>query len=149
MGLVNKVVPDDQLDAEVETWCREIMDRSPTAMAIAKRSFNADSDSIAGIGALGMQALRLYYETEEIEGRRACFQREAKTGIPQIREVNESSAGFRAGRDVNRSFDTHFVPADFTPVAVIGHNPSRQQARPNASFLSRIRLPSLPPDTPF
>jgi 2-ketocyclohexanecarboxyl-CoA hydrolase len=72
MGLVNKVVPDDQLDAEVETWCREIMDRSPTAMAIAKRSFNADSDSIAGIGALGMQALRLYYETEESkEGVRA------------------------------------------------------------------------------
>ena len=72
MGLVNKVVPDDQLDAEVETWCREIMERSPTAMAIAKRSFNADSDSIAGIGALGMQALRLYYETEESkEGVRA------------------------------------------------------------------------------
>jgi 2-ketocyclohexanecarboxyl-CoA hydrolase len=72
MGLVNKVVPDDQLDAEVETWCREIMDRSPTAIAIAKRSFNADSDSIAGIGALGMQALKLYYETEESkEGVRA------------------------------------------------------------------------------
>jgi 2-ketocyclohexanecarboxyl-CoA hydrolase len=72
MGLVNKVVPDDQLDAEVETWCREIMDRSPTAIAIAKRSFNADSDSIAGIGALGMQALKLYYDTEESkEGVRA------------------------------------------------------------------------------
>lgn len=72
MGLVNKVVPDDQLDAEVETWCREIMDRSPTAIAIAKRSFNADSDSIAGIGALGMQSLKLYYETEESkEGVRA------------------------------------------------------------------------------
>ena len=72
MGLVNKVVPDDQLDAEVAAWCREIMERSPTAIAIAKRSFNADSDSIAGIGALGMQALKLYYETEESkEGVRA------------------------------------------------------------------------------
>jgi len=72
MGLVNKVVPDDQLDTEVETWCREIMERSPTAIAIAKRSFNADSDSIAGIGALGMQALKLYYETDESkEGVRA------------------------------------------------------------------------------
>ena len=72
MGLVNKVVPDDQLDAEVESWCREIMDRSPTAIAIAKRSFNADSDSIAGIGALGMQALKIYYDTEESkEGVRA------------------------------------------------------------------------------
>jgi 2-ketocyclohexanecarboxyl-CoA hydrolase len=76
MGLVNKVVPDDQLDFEVEAWCREIMDRSPTAIAIAKRSFNADSDSIAGIGALGMQALKLYYETEESkEGVRAFNER--------------------------------------------------------------------------
>jgi len=72
MGLINKVVPDDQLDAEVDAWCREIMERSPTAIAIAKRSFNADTDSIAGIGALGMQALKLYYESEESkEGVRA------------------------------------------------------------------------------
>jgi 2-ketocyclohexanecarboxyl-CoA hydrolase len=72
MGLVNKVVPDDQLDTEVDAWCHEIMERSPTAIAIAKRSFNADSDSIAGIGALGMQALKLYYETDESkEGVRA------------------------------------------------------------------------------
>ena len=72
MGLVNKVVPDDQLDAEVEAWCREILERSPTAIAIAKRSLNADTDSIAGIGALGMQALKLYYESEELkEGVRA------------------------------------------------------------------------------
>ena len=72
MGLVNKVVPDNELDAEVEAWCREILERSPTAIAIAKRSFNADTDSIAGIGALGMQALKLYYESEESkEGVRA------------------------------------------------------------------------------
>ena len=72
MGLVNKVVPDDQLDAEVDAWCREIMERSPTAIAIAKRSFNADTDSIVGIGGLGLQALKLYYDTEESkEGVRA------------------------------------------------------------------------------
>jgi len=72
MGLVNKVVPDDQLDAEVEAWCSEIMERSPTAIAIAKRSFNGDTDSIAGIGALGMQALKLFYESDESkEGVRA------------------------------------------------------------------------------
>jgi len=72
MGLVNKVVPDADLDAEVDAWCQEIMEKSPTAIAIAKRSFNADTDSIAGIGALGMQALKLFYETEESrEGVRA------------------------------------------------------------------------------
>ena len=65
MGLVNKVVADDELDAEVDSWCAELVQRSPTAIAIAKRSFNADSDNIKGIGGLGMHALKLYYETDE------------------------------------------------------------------------------------
>jgi 2-ketocyclohexanecarboxyl-CoA hydrolase len=72
MGLVNTVVPHDQLDAEVARWCGEIMERSPTAIAIAKRSFNADTESIRGIGGMGMQSLRMYYQTEESkEGVRA------------------------------------------------------------------------------
>jgi 2-ketocyclohexanecarboxyl-CoA hydrolase len=72
MGLVNAVVPHDELDAEVARWCAEIMARSPTAIAIAKRSFNADSDNIRGIGGMGMQALSMYYATEESqEGVRA------------------------------------------------------------------------------
>ena len=65
MGLVNAVVPHDQLDAEVTKWCAEIMEMSPTALAIAKRSFNADSENIRGIGAMGMQTLKLYYESDE------------------------------------------------------------------------------------
>ena len=72
MGLVNTVVPDEQLDSEVDSWTADIVERSPTALAIAKRSFNADSENIRGIGALGMQALALYYGTEESkEGGRA------------------------------------------------------------------------------
>jgi 2-ketocyclohexanecarboxyl-CoA hydrolase len=72
MGLVNVVVPHEELDAEVARWCAEIMERSPTAIAIAKRSFNADTDSIRGIGGMGMQALKMYYESEESkEGVRA------------------------------------------------------------------------------
>jgi 2-ketocyclohexanecarboxyl-CoA hydrolase len=76
MGLVNKVVPAEQLDAEVESWCREILALSPTAIAIAKRSFNADSDNIRGIGALGLESLALYYNTEEAkEGTRAFLEK--------------------------------------------------------------------------
>lgn len=72
MGLVNAVVPHDRLDEEVALWCAEIMAKSPTALAIAKRSFNLDSENIRGIGALGFEALRLYYDTEEArEGVRA------------------------------------------------------------------------------
>jgi len=76
MGLVNSVVPHDQLDAEVNLWCAELLERSPTAIAIAKRSFNADTDSIRGISGMGMQALKMYYATEESkEGVRAFLEK--------------------------------------------------------------------------
>ncbi|WP_169566019.1 2-ketocyclohexanecarboxyl-CoA hydrolase [Sneathiella limimaris] len=65
MGLVNTVVPHEELDAEVERWCAEIMDKSPTAISIAKKSFNLDSENIRAISAMGMQALSLYYDTDE------------------------------------------------------------------------------------
>ena len=72
MGLVNAVVPNEELDAEVDKWCTEIMEKSPTAIAIAKRSFNMDSENIRGIAGMGMYALSLYYDTEESkEGGRA------------------------------------------------------------------------------
>ena len=72
MGLVNAVVPAADLDAEVRRWCDEILALSPTAIAIAKRSFNADSEHIRGIAGLGLQAVRLFYETDEArEGVRA------------------------------------------------------------------------------
>lgn len=65
MGLVNTVVPHDQLHAEVDKWCAEILEKSPTAISIAKKSFNLDSENIRAISGMGMQALKLYYETEE------------------------------------------------------------------------------------
>jgi len=65
MGMVNAVVPDGELDAEVARWCAEIVEKSPTAIAIAKRSFNADTAGIIGIAGMGMQALSMYYQTDE------------------------------------------------------------------------------------
>ena len=65
MGLVNCVVSHDKLDAEVEKWCSEVEALSPTAISIAKKSFNMDSESIRGISGLGMQALSLFYDTDE------------------------------------------------------------------------------------
>jgi 2-ketocyclohexanecarboxyl-CoA hydrolase len=73
MGLCNAVVPHDQLDAEVERWCQEILSKSPTAIAIAKRSFNADTEHIRGISSMGMQALALFYGTEESKEGVAAF----------------------------------------------------------------------------
>ncbi|MGR8919498.1 MAG: enoyl-CoA hydratase-related protein, partial [Gammaproteobacteria bacterium] len=65
MGLVNAVYPDDELDAEVANWCAQLNERSPTAIALAKKSFNADTESIRGLGQFAMQAVKLYYWTEE------------------------------------------------------------------------------------
>ena len=74
MGLVSGVVPHEELDTEISRWCTEIMERSPTAIAIAKRSFNADTENIRGISAMGLQALNLYYQSEESkEGVRAHY----------------------------------------------------------------------------
>jgi 2-ketocyclohexanecarboxyl-CoA hydrolase len=83
MGLVNKVVPDEELDAEVERWCVEIVEKSPTAIAIAKRSFNADTENIRGIASLGMQALALYYGTAESKEGGDAFREKRK---PQFRK---------------------------------------------------------------
>ena len=78
IGLVNAVVPHDELDAEVQRWCDEIMEKSPTALAIAKRSFNMDTAHQSGIAGMGMYALKLYYDTDESrEGVRA-FQEKRK-----------------------------------------------------------------------
>jgi 2-ketocyclohexanecarboxyl-CoA hydrolase len=72
MGLANVCVPHETLDAEVQKWGEELCERSPTALAIAKKSFNMDTAHQAGIAGMGMYALKLYYETDESkEGMRA------------------------------------------------------------------------------
>lgn len=83
MGLVNTVVPADDLDAEVDKWCAEIMEKSPTAIAIAKRSFNMDTEHQRGIAGMGMYALKLYYETEESKEGVRAFQEKRK---PEFRK---------------------------------------------------------------
>ncbi|MBM94492.1 MAG: 1,4-dihydroxy-2-naphthoyl-CoA synthase [Oceanospirillaceae bacterium] len=89
MGLVNAVVPHDELDAEVDRWCNDILQMSPTALSIAKRSFNADSDSIRGIGGLGMQALSLYYGTPESHEGVAAFMEKRK---PRFRDLDNQNS---------------------------------------------------------
>lgn len=76
MGLCNVVVPHDQLDAEVDKWCAEINEMSPTALTIVKRSFAADTEHIRGISFQGIQTVKHYYQTEESkEGVRAFNER--------------------------------------------------------------------------
>lgn len=72
MGMVNTVVPFDDLEAETVSWCREILKHSATALRFMKASFNAATDGLAGLQQFGGDATLLYYTTEEaMEGRDA------------------------------------------------------------------------------
>ena len=76
MGLVNKVVPLDQLEATTVEWCRKIMEKSPLAIRMLKASFNAELDGQAGIQELAGNATLLYYLSEEAqEGKRAFLEK--------------------------------------------------------------------------
>ena len=76
MGLVNKVVPHEQLEAETRIWCDKILGKSPTALRFMKASFNADTDHVYGIQAIAHGATHLFYGTEEgREGREAWKER--------------------------------------------------------------------------
>lgn len=73
MGLVNKIVPLAELEAETEQWARELVAKSPTALRLMKASFNADTDGLAGLQQLGGDSTLLYYRTEESKEGRDAF----------------------------------------------------------------------------
>src|SRR5918996_98626 len=76
MGLVNAVVPPDQLMETAMAWARELLDKSPTALKLAKYSFNADTAQIGGLGRMAFAAVDLYYQTPEaLEGRNAFVEK--------------------------------------------------------------------------
>ena len=76
MGLVNEVVPLEQLEAEGVRWAREVLQHSPTAIRCLKAAFNAETDGMAGLQELAGQATHLFYRTEEgQEGRNAFLEK--------------------------------------------------------------------------
>ena len=76
MGLVNKVVPVEELEAEGIKWAREILAKSPLAIRCLKAAFNADCDGMAGIQELAGNATLLYYLSEEgSEGHKAFLEK--------------------------------------------------------------------------
>ena len=76
MGLVNKVVPFDQLEDECVAWAETMMERSPLALRMMKAGFNAELDGQAGIQELAGDATMLYYTLDEAqEGGRAFLEK--------------------------------------------------------------------------
>jgi naphthoate synthase len=76
MGLVNRVVPYEQLEAETVQWCREMLANSPIALRCLKAALNADCDGQAGLQELAGNATLLYYlSAEGQEGRNAFLEK--------------------------------------------------------------------------
>jgi naphthoate synthase len=72
MGLVNTVVPLEQLEEETVKWCREMLALSPFALRLLKASFNAAEDGLAGLQQLAHDTNLLFYGSDEArEGRTA------------------------------------------------------------------------------
>ncbi|HVL90084.1 MAG TPA: 1,4-dihydroxy-2-naphthoyl-CoA synthase [Actinomycetota bacterium] len=72
-GLVNRVVPLEQLEEETVKVCRRILEMSPLALRMLKAGFNADTDGLAGIQQLAGDATLLFYMSEEAQEGRDAF----------------------------------------------------------------------------
>lgn len=73
MGLVNKVVPIEQLEDTTIEWCNKILQKSPLALRMLKTSFNAELDGQAGLQELAGNATLLYYLSDEAKEGRDAF----------------------------------------------------------------------------
>jgi naphthoate synthase len=73
MGLVNTVVPVDELETETLKWCREMLALSPMALRFLKAAMNADTDGQIGLLDFGGSATLLYYLSEEAQEGRDAF----------------------------------------------------------------------------
>ncbi|MCX6410601.1 MAG: enoyl-CoA hydratase-related protein [Actinobacteria bacterium] len=87
MGLVNKVVPDDQLDALVDEWCDEILRKSPQGLRLAKIAMNTATDALYSSVQHGLElvALNHVYGPEPKEGI-ASFQQKRPADWRKFRD---------------------------------------------------------------
>ena len=73
MGLVNKVVPYEELEEETLNWCREMLAHSPLAIRCLKSAMNADCDGQMGLLDFAGNATLLYYMSEEAQEGKTAF----------------------------------------------------------------------------
>jgi naphthoate synthase len=87
MGLVNCVVPYDDLEKETLQWCREILQHSPLALRCLKSAFNADCDGQVGLQELAGNATLLYYMSEEAQEGKQAFIEKRKPDFSRFKRL--------------------------------------------------------------
>lgn len=84
MGLVNAVVPLEELEEETMRWCRRMLEHSPLALRMLKASMNAADDGLAGIQQLSGDATLLYYLSEEAQHGRDSYVKKTPPDFSQF-----------------------------------------------------------------
>jgi naphthoate synthase len=84
MGLVNAVVPLEQLEEETVQWCREMLALSPFALRLMKASFHAADDGLSGIQQLAHDTNLLFYSAEEAQEGRNAFREKRRPEFEQF-----------------------------------------------------------------
>ena len=84
MGLVNTVVPLDQLEEETVRWCREMLELSPFALRLLKASFHAAEDGLSGIQQLAHDTNLLFYASDEAREGREAYKRKRTPDFSQF-----------------------------------------------------------------
>ena len=83
LGLINKVVPADELDAAVDAWCERLLSLSPQALRVAKISLNFESDQLWPSVQHGQQMINFIHGTEEFhEGTKAFLEKRPANFAP-------------------------------------------------------------------
>ena len=87
MGLVNKVVPVEELENEGVAWAKKILQHSPLAIRLLKSSFNAELDGQTGIQELAGNATLLYYMSEEAQEGKKAYNEKRKPDFKKFPRV--------------------------------------------------------------
>ena len=87
MGMVNKVVPIEQLEDECVSWAETMMERSPIALRMIKAGLNAELDGQAGIQQLAGDCTMLYYFLDEAQEGGKAFLEKRKPNFDQYPQI--------------------------------------------------------------
>ncbi len=86
MGWINKVVPDDKFDKEVQAWCDRILNMSPQSLRIAKLSLNFEGDMLFPSFTHGIEMLASTYGSEELKEGMTAFLEKRKPEFRKFRK---------------------------------------------------------------